>query len=418
MTPLIAASAVLCVAYITRSSKALVFFSVPFLIIGYFTLSTRVFEFGKIVPFGLYNDQSETSYAFVQLYLLGHFLAAFVGISAAALLSRSPRALGRPEGSTWVTLLATPASTRERPLGIFPFLVCLSPAGLVVAAVGLDELVSRGHFVPDFANGSVMRFADISFWFSTLVTPFLRRSWMRAAVLIAVVVAFSALGSRSAPVMLIIYVLVDSFIFTGRWAVRHSVLSGASVALLALLLAVRATGDGGLAALAETAVRLTFWDLLTFGSFGLNYMLNYSVVINAEMIAADAAEMESFLYSVLPVPSGVYGRTEWYDAANRFRVNVPYPGFGYAISYLGSAVYMGAVAVTFFSVELVRSWVITRRDLLDRILYYGWVFLPFLVSLQYNLRTASRLFYLFLAIYFVFGVGRRFRIRPIAKHTD
>lgn len=100
-----------------------------------------------------------------------------------------------------------------------------------------------------------------------------------------------------------------------------------------------------------------------------------------------------------------------YDEFSRFPANMPYPGIGYAIEYLGLPLYAMLVLVASTVFEAMRGILAIRKDVTDSVLYYAAIFLPFLIGLQYKLRTASRLCYLLVIIYFTQAIVRRIVLR-------
>lgn len=400
-----------------RRKDAAVYLAFPLLTSTYFWISTEVFRFGLVLPFEMYSADLSGRYQLVLWAITGHFAAAYLahrliarGVSAqpvSAAFDGVANQAGRAAVSEEEEHLRDPE--RLRRLGWPAFLLCFSPVVLAVLAVGPAELIERRHFVPEFANGSLMRFADLSFWVSSIVTPFLRRKWMRAAVLVGIVFVFAAVGSRSSPVMLLVYVAVTRLVVRDRRIVAQAAQVTLSIALLALLLSVRYQAQGGLYALAEGLTGSSGLDWWAFAILGVNYMVNFSVTVNGALLAEGVAETTSFFYALLPLPSALFDMTTWYDSVNRFRVNIPYPGFGYALSYLGIWLYIGMAFFVHLGIELLRTAGGCRAHWQENIIYYGWLFLPFLVSLQYNLRTASRLFYVFLIVYIVYVVAARIR---------
>lgn len=402
MLPFFVSLCVWSAFWLTNGKRYSSLLLIPLVMSGYFTLGTKVFSFAENVPFGMYWAGYSKNYALVQYYILLHFACLALAIVVGDALTKPfARRCKTAEQFTGI----------ERKFGWPSFLLCLSPALLVVYAVGISELLARNHFVPQFDNRSFMRFADMLFWLSAIVTPFLQRRTHRFLCLISVVLVFALLGSRSAPVMLMIYILLDRFVVSNRAVVAHVALLLVSLVLMAVLLAVRSQGEGGLAAILTIIHTLEFNNLMNFFWFGINYLTSFSIVVNAEMLRFDDAQWQFFLYSISPLPSFLSDMTSSYDSATRFRVNIPYPGFGYAINAVGAGTYGVMIFCLYFVIQALRNIVVTRRDFIESALYHALIFLPFLLSLQYNLRTSARLFYLLLGVYFLVAGARRLQIK-------
>lgn len=405
MIPFTVATLLCLVWAALRRWTGVVFVVLPVALAGYFVISTGLFAFGRDIPFDLFSRTGST-YTLVLGYVLLHFLVAYGGLLAGRLIVRraTGRMEGRQEGGGAVG--SAPSAT----LGGMAFILAMSPAVMVVIAVGPAELLNRGQFVAQPVRPALMRVADLLFWVSVLVTPFLKRQWMRGISLVVVASAFSAIGSRAGPVLIVGYVVIR-YATMRRRAFAPAVLQLClAMVLLGYLLFLRQHNAGGIESFRKYAGVVSMSDLGAQVMLGVNYLTNYSVTVNAWMLEQGRVSTDGFLYAVSPIPSALWDLTAWYDAENRFRKNIPYPGFGYSLKYLGSVMYGCAVFVLFFAVEVMRRTLVTRRDALEKLLYYGWVFIPFLVSLQYNLRTATRLGYLLVAVYLLHGVIRRMRL--------
>lgn len=406
MTAFLCCTTFIAFCLLTGRKRGVIFALFPLANIGYFIVSTSIFDFGQFLPFGIYEERKWNLYNFICWAIFLHFLVAYLGLTAGDHLTISQRS--RPILRD--TLLGRP----KRELGLLAFVVCISPAVFVLLSFDIGWLIDRDSFSFPGAVYGWMRFADITFWLSALLTPFLARRQHRVLALTLVVVVFATLGSRSAPVMLLIYVGIERLVL-GEKRKAHYVLVAFALSLLAVLLSMRPLNQGGLVALLQRVATLELAEFWTFVGFGLNYVLNFSVAINAEMIAHGNVEPRFFYYSVLPLPSFLYDLTVEFDAQNRFRANIPYPGFGFALSFLGLWLYLLTVGLAYMTIGLLRNVLVTRRDAVEQLMLYAVVFLPFVVGLQYNLRTASRIFYFFIGLYFIVGVLRRMQIGSLRQ---
>ncbi|MCW1933778.1 hypothetical protein [Pararhodobacter zhoushanensis] len=384
-----------------RDQNALVLASLPVVMTTYFIVGTRVFQFATDMPFTFYDEAKAPVYDTVLLAMALHFLAIYLGIRTKHWLIRDRAVIERR-----LTL---------KVFGLSRFLnwpyafVIAAPIFFILMAVDFSSLLARQGFVPDSLNGSWMRFADITFWLSAFALPFLRAATLRYIILFSVAFLFTLLGSRSGPIYILVYVMIERFIIGDRSATRHLVLTALPLYLLAIIIDLRATNDGGMAAIISKMLSIQFSDLLDALLYSINYILSFSVVSAAEVIYSVTAEARWFYYSILPLPSSLYDLSAEYDLNSRFRTNIPYSGFGYALQFLGLTLYSLLVGATAFCYELFRGIFATRRDMIEKSLFYASLLVPFLVMLQYNLRTSSRLIYVFIALYFLFAIGRRIR---------
>ena len=173
---------------------------------------------------------------------------------------------------------------------------------------------------------------------------------------------------------------------------------------------LRVENEGGLLAVMRAVVSTKPSTLVAMSVYGLNYIFNLSFVLIGELSQGVQAEARWFNYSILPLPSFVFDQTAEYDAQNRFRANVPYPGFGYALAYLGTVRYLVIVFLTSLTFMSFRKYLSTRRDIFEGVLCFAFFIFPFLILLQYNLRTGSRLIYLLAFIFFAVALLRRVKL--------
>lgn len=405
MLPLSAVIILLSLSIVSRDRTAQALLSLPVINVAYFTISTRIFDFGSIMPFNYYQRGKDPYYDIIMYSMIAHFLCIFLAFKLVSLVD-SRRNNYRPLNIKF-------GSARfKRTLG-WPFVwVCILPAVMIFLAVEPSSLISRSGFIVEFSQRSLMRFEQIFFLSSVIITPFLRLPVQRFLVLAVCLVFYLMIGSRSGPMLLIFYILIERFLIGFRNTKLQILLSFLAIYLLALTLSMRLSNAGGLIAAVNHAKDLDLNGLFTSAIYSINYILSFSVVINGEMLTVSHSAMSDWMYySILPLPSFIYDRTLEYDAINRFRVNIPYPGFGYSLSYFGFYRYLFIVFTTATVLCLLRAIFSTKRDIIELISFYSVVFLPFLFSLQYNLRSASRLFYILVIAYFLVAIGRRCRFK-------
>lgn len=138
----------------------------------------------------------------------------------------------------------------------------------------------------------------------------------------------------------------------------------------------------------------------------LNYVTSYSYSLTAYLIERDFNTEQLFWKSISPIPGSIIG---WSEVSNQLRVNVYVPfnaffelhkkGYPYLISY-------------FFFSGLIFSFIertIKGKSLVFYLLFLILVMLFVLTSLQYNLRSSTRLIYYSLVVLFSFYLFEFFK---------
>lgn len=372
---------------------------IPVIYCGYFLLSVFIFSFGENMPFTFYSRDNSEVYSYVVTSICLHFLAVFCAYSV----------VGRIDRKRYVSIDLSNARTLTiGPMGVA---FCILPAVFVVMAVPISELWYRPRFVFESNTAHWMRFADLLLFISAVLTPFIWNSTLKFLTLFVVTIAFLAVGSRSGVVMIFIFVGIEMFVLKRNHLWVSVLLSCVALWLLGATLYLRVVHEGGVVALIDAALFIDFGTIIERIVFGLNYIFNLSFILIGEMLTTVEAEVDWFYYSIIPIPSALYDRSAEFSVSNRFRLGIPYSGFGYALGYLGLWLYISIV----FSASMVfligRKFLSKKRDIFEAILCFSLFAFPFLVMLQYNLRTGSRMIYILTIVYFATAIGRRLKFR-------
>ncbi|WP_435201448.1 hypothetical protein [Qipengyuania sp. 902] len=377
------------VFYLNRRWLEVCIIGVPLLICGYFLLSVGIFSFGENMPFAYYDHSRHDEYGFVSAMMCLHFFAVMVAFLV----------VGRYDKRYY--LADQLGQIRSLGLGTAGALFCLLPVVFVTLSLSAPDLWYRTSFRYETGASNLLRFADLLVLLSAILIPFIRNRILKYAVLVAVTLAFLALGSRTAIVVLIIFSVMNLFVLQKTRTWLSIVILIAAFWLLGVVLLLRSYNLGGLFAVLETAFTGDYAAIGERMVYGLNYNFNLSFVLIAELLSITRADERWFYYGVLPLPSAFFDMTEQYDALNRFRTNIPYSGFGYALSYLGPVRYLAFVFVSSLAFLAARKRVSKKRDIFEAILCFGVFVFPFIILLQYNLRTGTRIAYVFLIFYFL-----------------
>lgn len=375
---------------------------VPILFCGYFILSIFVFSFGEFMPFNYYKSALNPVYGQVSAMISLHFLVVVLALLSVRTFDKKP--YKRMQS----------ISIHAFSVGPFGALFCMLPILFILLATPVSELWDRPSFIVETDRGHWMRFADLLLFISAIMTPFIKSVPLKLFTLFSVSLAFLLIGSRSGVLMLLIFATVELFIVRRHRKWFPILISILGIWMLAIILYLRWDSGGGLLAILRTMFGGDPELLISAVGYGANYIFNLSFVLIGEMLVSVEAESRWFTYSILPLPSAFFDMTEAYDAHSRFRTNIPYSGFGYAIIFLGPTVYLLVVYLSALSFLSARWALSTRRDLLEGILCVAFFVFPFLILMQYNLRTGSRLIYVFAFLYFAVAIGRRLTFRQRA----
>ena len=367
---------------------------IPIVFCGYFLISIGIFSFGEIMPFTYYNSNRTDEYGYVSVMICLHFLVVLLGF---LIVGRYDQRQYKPYQLRQIKSIG---------LGALGALFCLLPLVFVVISLPTSVLWERNTFATDVAPGSALRFADLLAPVSALLIPFIRSSLMKYTILALVTLGFLALGSRTAILMLFVFSAMNL-------AVIQRARTSTSLACLALgfwllgtILLLRNYNAGGLLVVLRTAI---FGDYGAIGDaiiYGSNYNFNLSFVLIAELIASVQTEDRWFYYGVLPLPSAFFDQTSQYDAINRFRKNIPFPGLGYIWAHIGPFVYFSFVFLSTLAFLFARKVVSVNRDIYEAILCFSIFAFPLIILLQYNLRTGTRIAYVLILIYFFVAFWR------------
>jgi hypothetical protein len=379
----------------------------PVFLIAYFHISTSVFDFGRNVPFDFFRFQDIEQY-FLLLTYIGLFpLTAIAGKLLAAALVAPPKGLVRPSHQP---LAERPGRTRRRRLllDLGLFVLAIAPALLIVTGAEYSDLIDRKTLKIDFEDSRVLVYADSIFWISIMAAPFISLSGLRFAGLFLVVLAYAAAGERQAAVALVLYVIVDRFVLNRRNTLLQVSLLLLGAWLLTVLMAIRSDWTGGISIVTSHLFMPTV-DNLGWLPFALNYMTNYGVVVNEiGLFRARRGSRGHFSMrstrcprSCFPPPTNSSGTA----ACRRTCLfqDSPLPSITWGRGPVSVAVF-----ATFFLFDLGRNLWVRRRPYWESVAYSAWAIIPFLFSIQYNLRACSRLFILlFVAYLIVVAVSKR-----------
>lgn len=380
--------------YRNRQWLELTILGVPLLFCGYFLISIGIFSFGENMPFTYYNQDRKDEYGYVSMLVCIHFL---VVVAAFQIIGRVDKKHFEANKLQQLKSLG---------LGRVGGLFCLLPVVFVLLSLSGSELWYRNSFRYDVETSNFLRFADLLVLVSAILIPFIRNTFLKYAVLASVAVAFLALGSRTAIVVLVVFSAMNLFVLQKARTWVSIILLLVAFWLLGTILLLRTYNLGGIAAVIDTALFGDYGAIIERVLYGFNYNFNLSFVLIAELLGIARTEDKWFYYGILPLPSAVFDQTELYDSLNRFRTNIPYSGFGYTLAHVGAISYLAFVFISSLAFLILRKFISVKRDIYEATLTFGVFAFPFIILLQYNLRTGTRIAYAFLVVFVLVAIWR------------
>lgn len=367
---------------------------VPALFCGYFLLSIGIFSFGEEMPFTYYSRDRKEDYGYVATMICLHFLTVIISFLVAGRFDLRAYAAGRSQ------------HLKSFGLGVPGALFCLMPVVFVVLSLPASDLWYRNSFRYEVGASNWLRFADLLVLLSAILIPFISSRILKYTSLVSVTIGFLALGSRTAVLVLCVFSVMNLIVIkkTRTWA-SVAILASAFW-LLGVILLLRLHNLGGIFAVVEVALFGDYGAIADRMIYGINYNFNLSFVLIADLLSNVRTENRWFYYGVLPIPSAFFDQTDLYDATNRFRANIPYSGFGYALAHMGGGRYLTFVFLSSVAFLMMRKMFSLKRDIYEAILCFGVFVFPFIILLQYNLRTGTRIAYTFIVVYFLVSIWR------------
>lgn len=387
-----------------RNKLELAIYSVPFVFCTYFILSIFIFTFGEDMPFTYFSTFNYPYYNGVILIICSHFTAVFLAFRTSdALMGSTPyfQRNGINPSTSFISRY------RVGPMGA---LACLLPVLFIYLTMPAGTLWYRDvYFVPD-ANYKWMTFADMGFFPAAVSVPFIKGRAVRYFVLASLFLSFTAIGSRSAIVLLAVFLAFDILVVKRCSWLSILFFSVILIHGAAINMYFREINIGGLKPYFESFVSFDSTHSFRLLIYSLNYVFNLSFALIGEMMSYVRSETRWFYYAINPLPSFLAGDVSAeYDDHSRFRRNIPYPGLGYIYLQLGHLGHIFVVYITAAAFLLYRRIIMRNFDLVEAVICFSFFIFPFLILLQYNLRTGMRLIYMFIFFYTLFAVWRRIK---------
>lgn len=302
----------------------------------------------------------------------------------------------------------------------------LAPILIVLGASdGIETLLSRPEYIRDHYGGSYTRIGNPSLFslgeqLATAAVLFLgylivgtESRWIRRASILVVlidVLVFFSLASRRLALVPILFVVGAYAAKPASMRIKRHVMFAtiSAIFIIEILLYLRTLPAHGL---------LSYWEAFAGGdifhyeagidSIARNVLISFAIVGDTAFTVPQIPESHLFL-SIHPLPGFM---TDWYSVADMHRLNSwqPYSGIGELANYgmAWFAAYFVLVGAVFSYIDLLlRRLFVEGRQLLALPLV-GLSALFVVLSLQYHLRTMSRIIYYLILFSVVLEVGRR-----------
>ncbi|SFH36142.1 hypothetical protein [Modicisalibacter xianhensis] len=267
-----------------------------------------------------------------------------------------------------------------------------------IPSYGLDNLLQRTLYRPEFAFQIGMVIASIVLPFSSLAIGLLRNRFVRMALLIAAMLIIVATSSRSSLVLIAFY-LIGTFMRKGR-IVKTEL---AVFAFLALWLSAFALESRHLPVqgIMPNFLALLAWFDIDAVVYTINYILSFSVGVLTYAIEMPYHLVNVVPYSLSPLPSFLYSIPVTFD---NLIGTAPYS----AMAILYNESYWGGVVFFFvcgFLIAVMERYSYQRNFFLW-VIISSFIFVFTILCVQYQLRSAARLVYymMFFSALYTFGM--------------
>ncbi|MCO8017964.1 hypothetical protein NI456_03735 [Brevundimonas diminuta] len=289
-------------------------------------------------------------------------------------------------------------------------LISILPVLFIAGYAPIELLMERSGYLFDTVyRPSFIGYADITFWVAAICIPFIKWNGIKYALLASITVAYIMIGARQAPAGIIAFIVIDALFVKQRIMVRHWILGIAALHVLVSIIELR-SGPGGLINFLKLFLdpgRLSSENVF----LPINYVTNFSVIVNAYGYDYLPTDSRAFWYGVSPLPSFVHNDIEYYISRTSIRWYIPFPGLSYLFKHVGVANGCAIVFSLFFLINAARNLIVKNRDALDYAIYSTCVLVPAFFLLQYSIRAPVRLLIIMFLGYFVFSFVREHFLR-------
>ncbi|MDD7971982.1 hypothetical protein [Roseinatronobacter alkalisoli] len=404
-----------CVSiFALRRQLALEIAVFPIIMILYFLTTFYIFEVAHEIPIFILHYERGEEYLYALIVITLYPAGILLGFSIPARLSGMRFNTRHVINSAISNLRMRNVARRSVFVELSLFFVGIVPVLIILIFADTSDLYIRDTFPLRSIDGFAMGLADTLFWVSLIAIPIIKNRALKYFSLLALIIVFAAAGERQAFVAPVVFVFFERAVF-GRKSFGHIFLIACSFWLLAVLIYLRYQWLGGL-----KYVSLLFFsfdgDVIGFLVFSVNYMSVFSVVTVSEAMIVFGEDWRAFWYAINPLPSSFAdGQREFLNTAS-LRPNVPYSGLAMMHNHLNV---VGVVGVGFVVglVGFISVLLSPRVNALSVLLLLTFLMVPYIFSLQYNLRAFSRLIYfsgfIFVSYQLLF---RRLRFNFLGMH--
>jgi hypothetical protein len=373
-------------------------------------LGFRIFDFAYGMPFLFGDNLVEKNFITTELIFLTAVISYFIGY---IIFSQDYRIL---INSSTSPILSEEAIHNKKPNKLVMVILLTIPVFSLITSYGLGNILYRSEYIPEV----IMWLKSISLLILpiTLIYSYYART-NKYIIFIFYLIFFIllfGLGSRFMAVLPLCY-LLSKVLFAKERLNLFKVFMAFVIAILSIMIAIqnRRYDLHGILPYAENIVRngLDFSILL----FAYNYISSFSYSLTAYLVDNIEYSIDYFFVSINPLPGFLIG---WAEVAPLLRINkfAPYN----AISEL-AAVNMAVLSAYYFFAGLFFGFtekVLSKRKSYFRIVVIFFSLIFTFYSLQYNLRSTTRMLY-YLAVITLFTESffslRTTLLRTFPKHN-
>lgn len=372
-----------------------------FVVILYSVLGVYFFEFGQVVPFGLYNSITYSS-----------FFTAINGYGLALLCFYVGSVILRFHVKSNRKVITYEKTLKKIRIGS-PVLLLLLVFYLIVLHLGMGfshVYFREGYVISNNQSMGAFRVIQvIALPVVVLLLALSRNRKLGLALLVIIYLYVLGLSSRQLLLVPVFYYIGVCYRENGIPVYKFLFLIPV---VLVSLLAVTSFRDNIYQGLYPNAINLL---LMKFNYEGLvvafNYIFSYSIISSAYVVENHSVDVLSLIYSVTPLPSSLIDIGYMLEN-QKINEHAPFP----AISILLLSGYH-YVALYYFASGFIWCWVLKKSYKRNKYVFFllSCLFLLFAVlSTQYNLRGVTRLIYYSIVIYVSFASAQIF-LRNLKK---
>ncbi|UYG06063.1 hypothetical protein [Halomonas sp. M4R1S46] len=376
------------------------------LLVGY--LGFNVFTFSYGMPFELGDDLYRKSFVNAEFVFFIAIVSFMLGDSISGLVFRKSsiqESITQKQASVFLK-----AGAGQKKI-LFPLL--LLSWSMLVLSYGLDAILYRSKYIP--ANIGAIKSLGLLLTVLLLVLIYgvVKSKLCMFFIYSATFLIFFSYGSRFMAVVPICYIM-SNLLFSNKNLGPTKIISCAASSLFFVMLAIQ------LRRFEPHGLVPYFWGLINRGididlwMFSINYIASFSYSLTAYVVEKFSYDIEYFYLSINPALGSML---DWADRSKDVRVNEYVPFNAISELYLTGVAYLSVYFLfSGFYWKLIDQVVFSKSKLCAVFVYVFCLIFTF-YTLQYNLRSSTRImYYSFAVISMYFSYFYIIRILPKKKN--